>query len=108
MIPIVLVLALLPVQDGESSKDPLQRRVTLDYENALLETILSDIRKATGIPIEMDEYARAEVDPAKVRISIKVQDLNLISALGLMLRPRSPVIAIHSVEKKKVLITTSQ
>lgn len=102
----LLILALLPLQDKNDSKDPEIRRVTLDYKDAPLSRILEDLRKTTGIPIEWDDAAKKQVDPDKEIFSIKIEDLSLHSSLRLMLLPRS--LTVLSVEKKKILITVQQ
>jgi hypothetical protein len=99
----LLLLALIPVQDKENSKDPEIRRVTLDYKDATLTRILEDLRKATGIPIELDEAARKKVDPDKDQFSIKITDLSLYNSLRLILQPSE--LTVKSVDKKKILIT---
>ena len=102
----LLLLALIPVQEKEDSRDPDVRRVSLDYSSASLSQILEDLRKVTGIPIDMDDAARKQVDPDKVLISVKIADLTLSTSLRLMLT--SLQLSIQSIEKKKVLITVQK
>jgi hypothetical protein len=102
----LLLLALIPVQEKEDSRDPDVRRVSLDYSSASLSQILEDLRKVTGIPIDMDDAARKQVDPDKVLISVKIADLTLSTSLRLMLT--SHQLSIQSIEKKKVLITVQK
>jgi hypothetical protein len=102
----LLLVALIPVQNKEDSRDPDVRRVSLDYSSASLSQILEDLRKVTGIPIDMDDAARKQVDPDKVLISVKIADLTLSTSLRLMLT--SHQLSIQSIEKKKVLITVQK
>lgn len=104
----VILLSLCPGQeaDKDQSKDPNVRRVSVDYENVLLETILEDLQKRTGIPIEMDEWARKEIDPSKEKVSMKAQDLTVSVIVSLMVKPRSTVIMLRFINNKKLLITT--
>lgn len=95
----VLVCAGLLLQ----AKDPESVTVTLDYKDLTIAEILTDLQKVSGVPIEMDESAREAVDPAKQRRSIKVQDINLTSALHLLFRPLG--LTVRLVDKKKFLIT---
>lgn len=99
----LLLLALIPLQDQETSKDPEVRRVTLDYKDATLSQILEDLRKGTGIPIDLDDAARKEVDPDKESFSIKIRDASLYNALKLILGPSQ--LTVKSLEKKRILIT---
>ena len=99
----LLILALIPGQDKNDSKDPEIRRVSLDYKDASLSRVLEDLRKTTGIPIEFDDAARKQVDPDKEEMSIKIQEMSLYNSLKLMLGPLN--LAVNSVEKKKILIT---
>ncbi len=104
----VILLSLCSAQDADkdASKDPNVRRISVDYDQVLLETILADLQKRTGIPIEMDERARKEIDPSKEKISMKAQDLTVTAILSLMVRPRSPVVTLRFIDNKKLLITT--
>ena len=103
-----LILCLGPLQDADkdTSKDPAVRRISVDYDEVLLGTILADIQKRTGIPVEMDERAVKELDPSQVKISMKAQDLTVSVILALMLKPRSPVITFYWVENRKLVIST--
>ena len=104
MKAVLLILALIPWQDKEDSTDPDIRSVSVDYDNVLLDKILADLQKRTGIPIEMTDGAREQLNPSKVTVSIKVEDMPLTSVLRLIILPRTTNVGIISVQKKKVLL----
>ena len=64
--------------------------------------ILDSLKTITGFPIEMDDAARKKMDPS-TKISFKVKDLTLTSALKLLFTPQG--FEVKVVDKKKIVIT---
>jgi type II secretory pathway component GspD/PulD (secretin) len=102
MISAILMLALaaVPVQD---KKDPDVARVTLEFQDTALGVILESIRKITGIPIELDEAARKNVDLENGKVTAQIKDTTVTSALKLLFGIYG--LEVNVIDKKKVLIT---
>lgn len=63
-------------------------RITLDFKDATLDEALSYIRDFTGINIVIAAEVTQQLSPEDLRISLRVKDLTLKSALKLMLSAR--------------------
>ena len=100
-ITISLVLALFA-----QGKDPATTKVGLKVENATLDKVLQTLRTDSGIPIDLDEGAKKEIDLEKEQISLDVQKTNLTDVLKLIFGPRG--FDIKVVDKKKVVITVKK
>ncbi|MBV8878981.1 MAG: hypothetical protein JO332_03345 [Planctomycetaceae bacterium] len=98
----LLILALLPLQDAKTSKDPEVRRVSLKVVNHPLGAILDQLREDTAIPIELDEKAKKQMDTDCSAVSLDLQDVTLFGALQLLCLPRN--YKVVCVDKKKVRI----
>ena|SRR6185295_15997113 len=96
VIAVVLVVLL-------QAKDPNTTRVSIKVKDATLDQVLKTLTKDTGIPIELDDAAKKEIDPEKEQISIDIKQLNLTDALRLILGPANMDVKV--VEEKKVVIT---
>ncbi len=63
-------------------------KVSLDFRETPLQDVIDFIREMTGINFVIDQKIYEEVEPANLTITIKVDDLELRSALKLMLQMR--------------------
>lgn len=63
-------------------------KVSLDFRETPLQDVIDFIREMTGINFVIDQKIYEEVEPDKLTITIKVDDLELRSALKLMLQMR--------------------
>jgi hypothetical protein len=107
---VLIASAFLPplsIKQGERSRDPDECRVSMDYSEVPLGTILKDLERTTGIPITIKADPDPEQDPRRVRISIKVQNLPVTAALRLILQPRFSSVAIIAVEHRKILVQSN-
>lgn len=95
---IALALTLLL-----QAKDPDTTRVSIKVKDATFDQVLRTLTKDTGIPIELDDAAKKEIDVEKAEISIEITQLNLTAALRLIFGPSN--LEVKVVDKKKVVIT---
>lgn len=98
---IAVVAALLAVL--LQAKDPSTTKVSIQVKDTTLDQVLKTLTKDTGIPIELDDAAKKEIDPEKEQISVDIKQLNLTDALRLILGPANMDVKV--VGKKKVVIT---
>jgi hypothetical protein len=98
VLALILAAALAP-QD----KDPDQVKVTADMQNAPLGQVLEMFSQISGVPIELDDAARKQLDLDKEMISIKVQDISVTGALKLLFARHN--MDVKTVDKKKVVIS---
>jgi len=95
--PLLLVLALCSKDRARDLPD----KVTLHFENASITEILTEIRRQSGIEVEMDEVAR-QVLPNREKLTFHVREIPVRCALQLLFKPRRLVVREGRV---KVLIT---
>ena len=101
------LLAPLSIKHGEKSRDPEVCRVSMDYSEVSLEIIFRDLEKTTGIPIEIHPDLRADMDLGRQKVSLKLRDISMLSALNLMLRPRFPTLSIFPLDHRRVVIVSN-
>jgi len=82
-LPLLIVLAFC----FKDKPRDLPRNVTLDCEGESVQVMLNEIHRQTGIRVEMDESAKAVVDP-RTPVYYKIRDLNVDSTLRLFFLPR--------------------
>lgn len=63
-------------------------KVSLDFRETPLQDVIDFVREMTGINFVIDQKVYDETEPEKLTITIKVDDLELRSALKLMLQMR--------------------
>jgi hypothetical protein len=61
-------------------------RITLDFSNAKLDEVIAYFQEFTGFNFHLDPAARAKEEDS--RISIKLKDVTVMTALKLILKPR--------------------
>ncbi|MBI2901652.1 MAG: hypothetical protein HYY17_15825 [Planctomycetes bacterium] len=105
-------------QDSDSKRDEIlsklnNQKISLDLKDASLEDALQFIRDYSGINIVVDQDVFTKRSEDQLRISIKVKDLLLKSALKLMLGTRDltatykdGVLMIVPKEKSSQMVTT--
>lgn len=85
------------------AQDPDVATVTLDLKDAPIRQVLASITKETGIPIELDDAVKKELDSDQELVSFKVEKLAVTGALKLLLLPRGYEARV--VDKKKVRVS---
>ncbi|HVE41150.1 MAG TPA: hypothetical protein VNM14_14745 [Planctomycetota bacterium] len=101
ILPLVIVLTLF--SKDRNREWPSQ--VTLNCEDVPIREILAEIRRQTGIRVEMDEAATAALDPS-TKLSLKVSEISVDSTLRLLLLPRaSRLNIIWKKDRRNVLIS---
>lgn len=95
MIALTLLLALAPTQD------PDQVKITADFEQESLAEIVNSLMYITGVPIEVEDAARKKLESAK--ITFKIQDLTLSSAVRLLIRGQG--VQMKVVDRKKIVLS---
>ena len=84
--------------------DPDTIKVSVEFENASLTDVLTNLTLLTEVPIDIDEAARKKLgDPDKQMVSFKVKDTSLTSSLRLLFGRHG--LEVKVVDRKKVLIT---
>ena len=99
-IPLALVLALC-------SKDhprDVPARFVLDLTEASIDQVVAEVKRQTGITLELDECARARV-ALESTWSFKVRDISVTSALTLLFRPH--YLEVRWKDSKTAVITPS-
>ena len=91
MTTIVLLLAL---------QDPEVATVSLDVRDMPLPKLLELVTKETGIPIELD--ADVKLDEREL-VSFKVEKLQVLGAVKLLVGPRG--LRVTVVDKKKLRVS---
>ncbi|HEY3227423.1 MAG TPA: hypothetical protein VGK61_10575 [Planctomycetota bacterium] len=91
-------------QEIRKVKDRLaSMRITLDFQNAKLEDVIAYFQEYSGLNFHLDaEVAKAGEEPA--RVTIKLKDVSLKTALKLVLNPRD----LGCVYRDGVLLITSK
>lgn len=79
-------------------------KVSLDFRDTPLQDVIDFIREMTGINFVIDQKVYEETEADKLTITIKVDDLELRSALKLMLQMRG----LTAVYRDGVLLIVSQ
>jgi hypothetical protein len=113
----LLVGAGFALGQDERKTDALRRletmRITLDFQNAPLEDVAGFLRDATGMNFVIDSELHARLAPEQLKVTFKVKDLQLKSALRLLLSTRDMsavwregVIFIQHREKSAAAATT--
>lgn len=82
-LPLLIVLALC----SKDKPRELPRNVTLDCQGESVQVMLNEIHRQTGIRVEMDESAKAVVDP-RSPVYFKIQDVKVESTLRLFFLSR--------------------
>ena len=81
LLPLALILACF-------SRDKVREvpaRVTLDLENPTVAELLDEVKRQTGILVEMDESACVTLNPS-TRVRFKLTSIELAPALELFCR----------------------
>ena|SRR5689334_13080936 len=98
----LIALALSVVLAG----DPDATKVTIDFENASLSDILTNLTLISQVPIELDDAAKKKVgDLTKATLSMKLKDTSVTGAVKLIFQPRG--LEVKVVDGKKLLVTGS-
>jgi hypothetical protein len=98
----LIALALSVVLAG----DPDATKVTIDFENASLSDILTNLTLISQVPIELDDAAKKKVgDLTKATLSMKLKDTSVTGAVKLIFQPRG--LEVKVVDGKKLLVTVS-
>lgn len=98
-------------QDGgesEQKRKALEKvnnlRVSLDFTNTGLEDVLGYIRDFSGLNLHLDNEVRAKLGDDQLKVTIKVKDLLLKSALKLILSGKD----LAATYKEGVILITSK
>ena len=86
MITLTLALAALLQQDPaklEVENKLSNLRITLDFKDAPLESVVDYLREISGLNVFVD----SKVAEKQIRVSLKVTEISLRSIFALMLRP---------------------
>ena len=98
MTLIALALSLVLAGDPDTTK------VTVDFENAALSDILTNLTLISQVPIELDDAARKKVgDLTKSTLSMKLKDTSVTGAVKLIFQPRG--LEVKVVDGKKLIVT---
>ena len=98
LITLALSLAL--------AGDPDTTKVTVDFENASLSDILTNLTLISQVSIELDDAAKKKVgDLTKATLSMKLKDTSVTAAVKLIFQPRG--LEVKVVDGKKLLVTVS-
>ena len=100
-IALAFIVTLLP-----QAKDPDVATISLDLKDTPLGKVLEIVTKETGIPIELHEDVKKELDLEKELISVQLTKIQVTGALKLLLGPRACDVKV--VDKKKILIVRSK
>ncbi len=109
----VLVLCLLAAGIASAGDDPQRdeivskltnMKVSLDFRETPLADVMDFVRELSGINILVDPRVYEEVDPAKLVLTVKVDDLQLGSALRLVLGLRD----LTAVYREGVLLVVTK
>lgn len=65
----------------------LRTQVTLRFTDATLEDVASFLREVTGLNVVVDRSVREKYPPPEPRISVRLENVDLTSALRLLLNP---------------------
>ncbi len=110
---LLLVLALASPAAAQSGEDEARKRlvdklntmrVTLDFNAAPLDDVISYLRDFSGLNIHVDNEVRQKYSEDQLRVSIKVKDLLLKSALKLVLSGKE----LAATFKEGVLLVTTK
>ncbi len=71
--------------EGEIKKKLASKKVTLDLKDAPLEEVLRLLSKASGVPIVVDPKIYQTYPAAKLKVTMKITDLNVLKCLELVL-----------------------
>ena len=85
------------------SGDPETIKVTVELEDTTLTDVLTNLTYLTEVPIEIDEAARKRLGDTEKRLSFKVKDISLSSALKILLAPHG--LSFKVIDRKKVVVT---
>ncbi len=86
-LPLLIVLALC----SKDKPRELPRNVTLDCQGESVQVMLNEIHRQTGIRVEMDESAKAVVNP-QTPVCLRIEDIKVESALFLFFQPRDLIV----------------
>lgn len=84
------------------AQDPDKVTVSADFEDVTFLEIVKSLTEITSVAIDVDDAARKKID-GSAKITFKVKDLTLTSALRLLVSDRG--LQMKVVDKKKVVIT---
>ncbi|HXX93394.1 MAG TPA: hypothetical protein VEN81_07155 [Planctomycetota bacterium] len=87
LVTMAAVLAWAPAQDGKREEVEAKlrnMRVSLDFKEAPIETVIDYLREISDLNIFLD----GKVKDKNIVVSLKVGDLSLKSVLGLILKPQ--------------------
>ncbi len=111
MKKLLAVLILAAPALAQEKADPVKSeydgklrgmRISIDYNNAALEDVISYMREVSGMNLFVSNKAK---EKGELRVSLKVQDLPMRSVLNLMLKPHG----LTYIYKEGVLyITTTE
>ena len=99
-----LSLMMLLVLCSRDRKREWISRVTLDADETSVAEILAEIRRQTGVRVEMDEAAQAVLDPS-TRVQLKVTGTSARITLALLFKPLAPHLHVIWRDEKNVLVT---
>lgn len=97
MRPVLTLGALLAFAAAAAAQDPIDprkaevlnklnnQRVTLDFKDAPIQDVVSFLAEFTGINFYLDPEIHAKLSEEQLRVTLKVRDLLLKSALKLVL-----------------------
>ena len=86
MLRLAVALLLLAPQDNKEVESKLKNiKISLDFKNAPLETVVDYVRELSGLNVLIDKSAR---EKGEIVISLTVKEVSLKSALQLMLKPQ--------------------
>ena len=78
--------------------------VTLDFADTPLSEVVETLSRVSEVPIELDEAARKMLgDPAKVRISVKLNAISVTGAAKLLFGPRG--LDVQVVDRTKLRVS---
>jgi len=101
ILPLLILLACFP-KDRTRDQPP---RVTLDCEGEAITVVLMEVKRQTGVLVELDASSKPELDPL-TPVWFKVRDIPLEGALRLLCQPRG--LWVTWKDRKHVLITARQ
>src|SRR5262252_4885434 len=101
ILPLLILLAIFP-KDRTRDEPP---RVTLDGEGESLTVLLMEVKRQTGVLVEIDASAKPELEPL-TPVWFKVSDIPLEGALRLLCQPRG--LWVTWKDRKHVVITARQ
>lgn len=92
---MMLLLALL--------QDPDVATVTIDVRDKPLGKVLELITKESGVPIELDDAVKKELDLDQELVTFKIEKLQVTGAVKLLLGARG--LEVKALDKKKVRVS---